>query len=385
MRSTTLFIAACWLAAASPAGPPAAAREAGPAPVAAPACLGCHPATGGVLAGPMATRAAERSFARRALGAEGERFFAQSCSGCHVRGCDDCHGAAPHAGRRPGNAACLRCHSGYFVGPEFLGRAPREDHDRYQRGPEAEDGEPYLPMLPDLHFERGKTCGDCHTMRSLQEGRRSAKTCRDCHPAPSPDVPEHALGAHLEKMECEACHAAWAAQEYGTFLVRPATPEQEEAFAPLPSWGPWQKSAYLRSQDPPPLGLNARGRVAPIRPQFVLFATDPLRGWENRLLAAEWKPFFPHTTRRGTVTCGGCHDLPRRYLLEDDGERLYELEKDGLPLRSFWSREKQTVVGGAFFPADRHEAMNRKTPDYVREHLRQWQRILDRADPPSAR
>jgi hypothetical protein len=198
-------------------------------------------------------------------------------------------------------------------------------------------------------------------------------------------VPEHSFSAHLEKMTCEACHAAWAPQEYGTFLVRPATDEQEEAFSPVLSWGPWQKSAYLRSQDAPPLGLDARGLVAPIRPQFVLFATDPARGWENRLLVAEWKAFTPHTVRRGTVACGGCHDLTRRFVLEKDEERLYELEKDGLALRSFFRREGQRVENGAFFSEERFEAMNRKTPEYVRQHLRQWQRLLDRAAPPSGR
>jgi hypothetical protein len=125
--------------------------------------------------------------------------------------------------------------------------------------------------------------------------------------------------------------------------------------------------------------------VAPIRPQFVLFATDTARGIENRLLAAEWKPFVPHTTRRGSVSCGGCHDSPRRFLLEPDDARLYEPDEDGLPLRSFWSRAGQTVVGGAFLPVERHEAMNRKTPEYVRQHLRQWQNLLDRAGEHSAR
>lgn len=378
MRSTTPFIAACWLLAS-------AAAPAAPVARAASACLSCHPSAAGVLSGPMATRAAERAFAHRAFGAEGERFFAQSCTGCHVTGCDDCHGARPHAGGRLKTDACTRCHKGSFVGWDFLGRAPREDHDRYQRGRTADGDEHYMPMLPDVHAERGMTCGDCHTMRSLAEGRRAAKTCRECHPSPSRDVPEHSFSAHLEKMTCEACHAAWAPQEYGTFLVRPATDEQEEAFLPVLSWGPWQKSAYLRSQDAPPLGLDARGLVAPIRPQFVLFATDPARGWENRLLVAEWKAFTPHTTRRGTVACGGCHDLPRRFLLEKDEERLYELEKDGLTLRSFFRREGQRVVNGGFLPEERHEAMNRKTPEYVRQHLRQWQRLLDRAAPPSGR
>jgi hypothetical protein len=386
MRSTTRFIAACWLAGVSLGGAAGLEAEDGraPLPPASVVCLACHPSAVGVLSGPMATRAAEKQFARRALGTESARFFAQSCTGCHVAGCDDCHGAWPHAGRRPGDDACTLCHKGYFVGWEYLGRAPREDHARYQRGPVA-DGEPYLKMLPDVHAERGMTCADCHTMRSLQEGRKSAKTCAECHPAVAREVPEHALTAHLEKMVCEACHSAWAPQEYGTFLVNAETAEQQEAFAPLRAWGPWRKSAYLKRQDAPPLGLDARGKVAPIRPQFVLFATDTRRGWENRLLAAEWKAFFPHTVRRGTVTCSECHDSRRRYVLEPDAERLYELEKDGLPLRSFWSRNHQTVANGSFFPPERYEAMNRKTPEYVRQYLRQWQKLLDRAAPPSMR
>jgi len=386
MRSTTRFTAACWLGLASLAGAAGPGAEDGraPLPPSSLACLSCHPSAAGVLSGPMATRAAEKRFARRAFGGEGDRFFARSCTGCHVAGCDDCHGARPHAGRRLPNDACTRCHKGYFVGWDYLGRAPREDHARYQRGQVA-DGEPFLKMLPDVHAERGMTCADCHTMRSLQEGRRAAKTCAECHPAVSRDVPEHAFPAHLEKMTCEACHAAWAPQEYGTFLVNAESAEQQEAFSPLRAWGPWRKSAYLRQQDAPPLGLDEKGQVAPIRPQFVLFATDPSRRWENRLLVAEWKAFSPHTIRRGTVTCSECHDSPRRFLLEPEAERLYELEKDGLPLRSFWSRDQQTVINGSFLPEDRHEAMNRKTPEYVRQHLRQWQRLLDRAAPRSGR
>jgi hypothetical protein len=186
-------------------------------------------------------------------------------------------------------------------------------------------------------------------------------------------------------MECVACHAAWAAQEYGTFLVRPRSPEQEEAFSVLPARGEWRKSAYLKRQDAPPLGLDARGLVAPIRPQFILFATDSARGWENRLLAAEWRAFTPHTVRRGSVSCAGCHEQPRRYLLENDADRLYLLEKDGLPLRSFWSRAAQTVSNGSFLPERHYALMNRKTPEYVRQHLRQWKNLLEPADRSSRR
>ena len=349
------------------------------------ACLACHPSAGGVLSGPMATRAAEKRFARRAFGADGDRFFAQSCTGCHVAGCDDCHGAAPHAGARLKNDACTRCHKGYFVGWDYLGRAPREDHARYQRGAVA-DGEPYLKMLPDVHAERGMTCADCHTMRSLQEGKRAAKTCRECHPAVSRDVPEHSFARPPRQDGVRGLPRGLGAAGVRDVPRPRARRRSRRRRSPRSAPGArGGRAPTSRARTRRPWVSNERGKVAPIRPQFVLFATDTSRGWENRLLAAEWKAFVPHTIRRGTVTCSECHDSPRRYLLEPDDERLYELEKDGLPLRSFWSREKQTVVNGSFFPKDRHEAMNRKTPEYVRQYLRQWQNLLDRAAPPSRR
>lgn len=375
MRSTILFIAACWLWAAdahAAASPAELARHRG---LGESSCLRCHKEARGVLTGTMATRAGERAFAHRAFGHEGDRFFDASCAGCHVQRCADCHGAGAAFTGKPRDEACLACHRGYFVGWDYHGRGAREDHARYQRGVLA-NGEHVLKMRPDVHAEKGIACADCHSMRSLQEGRRASKTCRDCHPKPSLDVPDHAIAAHLEKMECWACHSAWASQEYGTFLVRPRTPAAEQAFESLPRAGEWRRSAYLRQQGAPPLGLDERGLVAPIRPEFLLFASDPARGWENRPLAMEWTSFFPHTVRRGTTSCTGCHDTPRRFLLEPDSARIYRPDEDGLGLRSFWAREGQTMRRGAFFPEARYRAMNRRTPVFVREHLKQWQKLL---------
>ena len=351
MRSTTRFIAACWLASASPAGAAAPAAEDGraPLPPASVACLACHPSAGGVLSGPMATRAAEKRFARRAFGADGDRFFAQSCTGCHVAGCDDCHGGAPHAGAP---AEERRLHPV----PQGLLRRLGLPRPRAPRGPRP------LPAGPG-----GRR-------RALPEDApRRARRARD----DLRRLPHHALapGGQEGREDLPGVPPRGVARRAGARVPRPPRedgvrglprglgpagvrdvprprddPRAGGGFSPLRAWGPWRKSAYLKSQGAPPLGLNERGKVAPIRPQFVLLATDTSRGWENRLLAAEWKAFSPHTTRRGTVTCSECHDSPRRFLLEKDAERLYELEKDGLPLRSFWSREKQTVVNGSFLP-----------------------------------
>jgi len=381
----TLVIAVCSLLAASVgllASRPATPAKAGAAADAA--CLECHDGADAVLTGHMATRAREAAFARRAFGADGDRFFAESCGGCHVASCSDCHGCTPHGSGRPGNEACLRCHRGYSAGWEYEGRAPREEHARYRRGAVSQ-GEPFLTMTPDVHHERGLSCADCHTMRSFREGRRAAKACRDCHDPDLATSPGHDPDGPMARVACASCHAAWEAQEYGTFLVRAPSAEQREAFAALPSLGPWKKSAALKRQDAPPLGLDEDGSVSPIRPHFVLFATDVARGRENRLLTAEWRPSAPHTIRRGTVGCEGCHGSRKRFLLEEASGRLYDLERDGLPLRSWWDREGQRMARGAFLPRDRFGNMSRRSPEYARLLVKRWQTFLEPDDPPSGR
>ena len=149
------------------------------------------------------------------------------------------------------------------------------------------------------------------------------------------------------------------------------------------------KSAYLRKQDAPPLGINARGKVSPIRPEFVLYFSDicndlPVGSWsgkgsetmENRLLAAEWRAFFPHTVRRGTVMCEGCHDNPRRYLMESPQDRIYQLQDDGMTLPSFWDRSGQKVANGDFLPAARYGQLNKKSIAYQRAYLEKWQSLI---------
>lgn len=372
-----LACSACHGDATGPMVPPSAAGSA------AAGCVGCHEGYGAVFEGPMGHRRPEKAFADAAFGAGGAHFFEQNCASCHLADCLDCHGGDGHAISAPQNDDCLACHRGYFVGREYLGMAPREDHLRYQRGP-LYQGEPFLKMLPDLHSEIGMECADCHTMESLAAGQKSARVCTDCH-QPDPQVIEHSIGAHLEQLECYACHSAWAPQEYGTFFLKFVDSDGVKNFRLRKEPGrEVLKSAYLKRQDAPPLGLNGRGRVSPIRPAFIAYYTetrgDEVVGEENRLLAARWKAFFPHTVRSGTVMCEGCHDNRRRFVLEKDEERIYYIEEDGLGLRSFWNRQGQQVKNGAFFPAERFERMARKGGAYTRAYVEKWKNLVDRVE-----
>ncbi|GAM09322.1 hypothetical protein OR1_01597 [Geobacter sp. OR-1] len=347
-------------------------------------CLRCHKEFGGIFSGPMTTRSNEIAFVARSYGRGDGRFFEKNCTGCHLKSCLDCHEGGGHDLRKPATERCLSCHRGYYVGWDYAGRAPREESLRYQRGRSA-SGEHYLTMRPDIHFEKGLACGDCHSMKSLAAGRKSSRNCTDCHKIGSGPV-EHRIKAHLEKMECFTCHSAWAPQEYGTFFLRfTESPSREDFWlkgSEVP--GEYLRSAYLKRQDEPPLGMNSRGKVSPIRPQFIAYYThirrEQVAGRENRLLAAEWLAFFPHTIRRGTLLCDGCHDAPSRFLVEARKERIFRPADDGMGLESFWDRRGQRVANGSFLSEDRVKKLQTRGPEFQKGYLEKWQLFSNRVE-----
>lgn len=345
------------------------------------ACFGCHENEGNILRQTMATRSAEKQLVAQSYGQQDPDFYQNNCSSCHLSNCNDCHGS-PHDLRLPDNETCLRCHKGSFVGWDYLGRAPREDSLRYQRGPEAQ-GDHYLLMRPDVHAERGMSCASCHSMASLAAGKTSAKTCQDCH-RPDPAIIEHSISAHLDKLKCISCHGAWAPQEYGTFYLKlTASPAREYFRVRQDPDSNYVKSAYLKLQEPPPLGLDAQGKISPMRP-FILYYSaihegEPV-GEENRQVLAAWQPYAPHTVRRGTVLCDQCHNNPRRFLLEPETQRIYRPDLDGLGLSSFWDRSGQEVIGGRFLSVDRVHKLQQKTPAYTEAYVKKWQLFLKHVD-----
>lgn len=346
-------------------------------------CTGCHAGYDGIFDQAMTTRRAEKNFAAECFGKTDPAFFANNCGSCHVSDCLDCHGGNGHSITKATQEECLACHKGYFVGREYLGQAPREDHPRYQRGAKFL-GETSLKMRPDLHAEIGLQCMDCHSMQSLIAGHKASKGCDDCHQA-NPQVLEHSIAAHMDGMECYACHAAWAPQEYGTFYLRiGGDKELANSFKvdPAEAVGDYLVRAYLRQQHAPPLGVNERGRISPIRPQFIAYSSD-LRPdgdpkEENRLLSAQWKAFFPHTVRSGTVMCDQCHDNRRRYLLEKEEERLYRIDLDGLGLTSFWSQTGQTIRNGSFVSPQHYSRIAEKNAAYTKAYVKKWKNFVDR-------
>jgi hypothetical protein len=83
--------------------------------------------------------------------------------------------------------------------------------------------------------------------------------------------------------------------------------------------------------------------------------------------------------------CDGCHDNPRRFLLEQAGDRIYDLQKDGMTLSSFWDRAGQKVVNGSFLEEARYRRMSTKTDSYKRAYVEKWKRFVTPAAPSSPR
>ena len=333
----------------------------------------------------MATRHKEERVVQRALNKVEPGFFKDRCTGCHLQGCLDCHRAPKgrHGTALPDTEACLTCHNGYFTGIEYTGLALREDHERYQRGPLFR-GQHYLGMLPDIHFEKGMPCRACHSMKGHGNGKTAIKPCQACHPHPSKRVIEHSVPSHLTKMTCVSCHASWALQEYGTFLIEVEDEEKAKAFQSLQNLGGgYFKGSYLKEYGPPPLGRNEQGLYSPIRPEFIFFHTKVdtkkrSNTKDNVLLGAFWKAFSPHTIRKETPLCPSCHNDPKRFLHADPSKEVYNLKRDGLPFGSFFRVEGQELLNGTFVdePTLRRRILIEGTLPYARLLVEKWSRVL---------
>lgn len=339
-------------------------------------CLQCHSEYSGVMQSHMVTRKNEKTFVQNMFGKIDPGFYGKNCGGCHVNSCLDCHETG-----RPTTDTCLKCHNGGNIGADYAGLGIREDHVRYSRGKTIDtkgvnDGEHYMKMLPDIHFQKGITCGECHSMASLA-GKEAAKDCLSCHKY-SQKVIDHSIKGH-SNVTCVACHAAWSPNEYGTFYIRLVNSESKEYYRWVKQLSEeYVKSSFMRLNSSPALAKNKDSLYTPVRPRVVYFTdvlNDQLNGRENRMLSDRWELFTPHTVRRETPTCDKCHNDRRKYLLETDEERYLLPEKDGLNIKSFLSSRYFTLQGGAFVTEEEFMKLSAKTPEYIKNYFKQLEAL----------
>jgi hypothetical protein len=324
-------------------------------------CLNCHSDYSSVINKSLHSKRSK--FIEAAFGDIDEDFEKKNCGGCHINSCFDCHKKA----EKPDSFICLECHRG--IGADYFGYGARDFHKRFRRGISI-NGEYFMKMLPDIHSEK-LSCGDCHTMSSLSGGK--AKECLSCHDY-SIEVIDHRIAEH-KNITCAACHAGWSSNIYGLHFVRLRGAISKSNFSALKQLNEeYAVSAHFVFNESLILGKDLVGRYVPIRP-FIAFFSDtaivpPKNGaLENVLVSNLWKPFRPHTIRRETLTCGSCHNNRRKYLLEDDSDRIFLLEKDGLPIPTFHNSRYFSIADGEFVNEEDYKRLSEKSSEYVKFYL----------------
>ena len=180
------------------------------------------------------------------------------------------------------------------------------------------------------------------------------------------------VSAHMEKMECYACHADWAPQCYGCHVNVQFTVDAEGNALMDTDWvasGNTKKSdgthdvvkspgkvketrTYLRWESPI-LGVNGEGRVTPLMPGcqviFTVIGPDGQTLTHNEIARTppntegagpegqrgmDMAPVQPHTAGRKARTCESCHSDPKalgygieggRFMLGYDQDRIIDL------------------------------------------------------------
>ncbi len=250
------------------------------------------------------------------------------CNKCHA-GCADCHITIPQAvggglidGHRffkepPMEETCVACHSSR-VGAEYLGRVKEEE------------------IPPDVHFQKGMHCADCH--RELHGDGKSYQSrwevaglprCTDCHQAlPNESTPAHNIPKH-QQVSCQVCHAATLfvkdeadrvthAQGYYNCFNCHSGFDEENNYYRVPE----RKVALFK------IGKNTVPgypyEIVPVRHNPVARNTFDYFG-ENLLPHFDdyptWKTAAPHNIQRVTLQnqqCNACHGNEALFLLEKD-------------------------------------------------------------------
>ncbi len=134
---------------------------------------------------------------------------------------------------------------------------------------------------------------------------------------------DHPLSREHARLDCTACHAAWAPQCYGCHLDYTADGQQYDHTEARTTQGRWDSRRSDVRSDPPPLGVRADGRVVPVVPGMILSITHP--DWTQPRFGRHFAAIDPHTTGPAR-SCASCHRSSNALGL---GEGEVELGTDG--------------------------------------------------------
>ena len=265
-------------------------------------------------------------------------YYRKLCGTCHLwmqkgslpgflaekgGGCTACHYLKPHR-QKDGKKAnhpfitrqipmknCARCHNrSGRIGLAFQGLYESEGygtpfHDGDFSEEQLEDGRFVKRLPPDIHFQKGMICIDCHSQKEVMgDGKEKAHfeeqleiTCGTCHSGQQKlnrifkqgrersgpqlltnlvrekgriflkgkqDKRLHPLDRFSDrdcrhqvhdKLSCQACHSRWAPQCYGCHVVNDKSKSQLDKLSLKETPGLWQEFRSYMRYEAPPLGI----------------------------------------------------------------------------------------------------------------------------------
>lgn len=244
-----------------------------------------------------------------------EKVFEQSCRTCHAS-CGDCHVRGPTISgistglikghkfvRKDEGKTCAICHGGR-VYPEFTGE---------------------YGGSPDVHYQKGMVCVDCHKAEGLHgdtpspsASRRDVKhkpSCIGCHPIGQEknEKARTAHGTHKDRLSCSACHASAPYRNCYSCHVGKGGTSKPEFF----------------------LGKSPRDGKTVVTLRHIPTVRDTFSSAGIKMESYDALPNYwdsiPHNTRKRTDrtrSCGACHDEKKNFLSREmllkDGSKANE-------------------------------------------------------------
>jgi hypothetical protein len=150
------------------------------------------------------------------------------------------------------------------------------------------------------------------------------------------DAPYHTAPMH-QRLDCSACHAAWAPSCYGCHEVHFEDGKQFDWIKKKFTSGQWQEYRSFLRFEAPSLGIGYNGKVIPFAPGCQVIGTlfkDKKVEQFHAMAMAGWDP---HTTQKESRTCQECHFDPATLGL---GRGNLDMKDGNLSFTPFFNSRK---------------------------------------------
>jgi hypothetical protein len=233
-----------------------------------------------------------------------KKVFKQSCRSCHAT-CGDCHVKSPTISgislglikghkfvKKDEGKTCAFCHGGR-VYPEYTGE---------------------YGGTPDVHYQKGMMCMDCHKKREMHGDGKMYKTkqdvkdrprCSSCHKTKGNEV---AHEGHKGKVTCQGCHSSGQYRQCNSCHLGPGATGKTDFY----------------------LGLNPRDKKTLTTLRLIPTVRDTFHkvglGMENFDSLPNYWDSPVHNIKKRTArtrSCDSCHTEKQGFL------KIEQLIKDG--------------------------------------------------------